>query len=32
VITLHMDESEQLDPEQSTTAIVAYRPATYVTA
>ena len=26
-IHLHMDESEQLYPEQSTTAIVAYHPA-----
>lgn len=26
-INLHMDESEQLDPEQSTTAIIAYHPA-----
>jgi cobalamin-dependent methionine synthase I len=26
-INLHMDESEQLYPEQSTTAIVAYHPA-----
>jgi len=25
-INLHMDESEQLYPEQSTTAIVAYHP------
>jgi 5-methyltetrahydrofolate--homocysteine methyltransferase len=32
-ISLHMDESEQLYPEQSTTAIVAYHPtATYFTA
>jgi len=26
-INLHMDESEQLYPEQSTTAIIAYHPA-----
>jgi 5-methyltetrahydrofolate--homocysteine methyltransferase len=25
-INLHMDESEQLYPEQSTTAIIAYHP------
>jgi len=31
-INLHMDESEQLYPEQSTTAIIAYHPAKYFSA